>query len=402
MNLNNYFESILNFYNTIQQESLIYVLLIISICIFSYFISKFLFIQAINRLSSKSFQIDDYIIKNKTHLRLSAIIPFVVCYFLLDTTPYFSSFKKIIISVMIYLSYRFISSILSLSNDIFRNSHKVNKIDIKGYIQLTKIILSIFTVFIIIVVLTGTSLSLLLSSIGALTAVIILIFKDTILSFIATIQITSNNIVKIGDWIEVPQFNADGDVIDIGLHFIKVQNWNKTISVIPTYKLIDSSFKNWSGMSASGGRRIKRSIMIDINSIKFCTHEMIEKYHSIELIKDYINEKKTRLNSENNKNEIPVNSRRITNIGTFRYYIGSYLKSKDFIHSNLTFLIRQLEPTPSGLPIEIYAFINDTDWIKYENIQSDIFDHLLSILKEFDLKAFQNPSGNDFRQLKNL
>ena len=227
-----------------------------------------------------------------------------------------------------------------------------------------------------------------------------LIFKDTILSLVSSIQISSNDLFKVGDWVEAPQFGADGDVIDIALHTIKIQNWDKTISIIPTHKFVDSSFKNWRGMSDSGGRRIKRSIKIDMNSIKFCSQEMIEKYKNIKILSEYISNKVKEISEHNKENSISVdtqiNGRSLTNIGTFRAYIESYLKNNRNIHDGMTFLVRQLSPQSDGVPIEIYVFSNDTNWVNYESIQSDIFDHLLAIIPEFDLRVFQNPTGKDF------
>jgi miniconductance mechanosensitive channel len=230
-----------------------------------------------------------------------------------------------------------------------------------------------------------------------------LVFKDTILSFVSSIQISSNDLFKVGDWVEAPHFGADGDVIDIALHTVKIQNWDKTISVIPTHKLIDSSFKNWRGMSESGGRRVKRSINIDMNSVRFCTDSMVDRYRKFDLIKDYIKEKLSDIEghnvSKNVTDEALVNGRALTNIGTFRAYISAYLKNHPSIHKDMTFLIRQLAPTENGVPIQVYIFINDTNWISYESIQSDIFDHFLAVAQEFDLKIFQNPTGNDFRKI---
>ena len=257
-------------------------------------------------------------------------------------------------------------------------------------------ILNILGLIIFVAILIGRSPVYLLSGIGALTAVLLLVFKDTILSLVSSVQITSNDLFKIGDWVEAPQFGADGDVIDIALHSVKIQNWDKTISIIPTNKLIDSSFKNWRGMSDSGGRRIKRSIMIDMNSIKFCSDKMIEHYRKFNVISDYISRKLDEIEKHNSENNIDedglINGRSLTNIGTFRAYIEGYLRGHNKIHKEMTFLVRQLSPSPEGLPLEIYVFSNDTDWINYEAIQSDIFDHLLAVLNEFDLKVFQNPT----------
>ena len=270
----------------------------------------------------------------------------------------------------------------------------------KSYLQVFKLIVNLFAVIIFVAVLSGNSPLYLLSGIGALTAVLMLIFKDTILSLVSSIQISSNDLFKVGDWVEAPQFGADGDVIDIALHTIKIQNWDKTISIIPTHKLVDSSFKNWRGMSDSGGRRIKRSIKIDMNSIKFCSQEMIEKYKNIKILSEYISNKVKEISEHNKENSISVdtqiNGRSLTNIGTFRAYIESYLKSNRNIHDGMTFLVRQLSPQSDGVPIEIYVFSNDTNWVNYESIQSDIFDHLIAIIPEFELRVFQNPTGKDF------
>ena len=238
---------------------------------------------------------------------------------------------------------------------------------------------------------------------GALTAVILLIFRDTILSFVASIQISSYDLVKIGDWIEVPKFGADGDVIDISLNVIKVQNFDKTITVIPTYKLIEDSFKNWRGMTLSGGRRIKRAVYIDQSTIKFCTEEMLTRFEKFHLIKDYINQKMEEVKKYNFDKGIDnselVNGRRLTNVGTFRAYLKQYLMQREDINKNLTFLIRQLPPGPEGLPIEIYVFANNIVWSIYEDIQSDIFDHVLAVVPQFELKIFQNPTGSDFKKI---
>ena len=229
-----------------------------------------------------------------------------------------------------------------------------------------------------------------------------MVFRDTILSFVASLQIASNDMVRVGDWIEMPQFGADGDVVDIALHTVKVQNWDKTITTIPTHRLISDSFKNWRAMSESGGRRIKRALHLDMSSIRFLGDADIERFGKFVLLKDYISEKKAEL-EEYNKSvtdgdpNLVANARRLTNIGTFRMYVVQYLKANPKIHDNMTFLIRQLSPTANGLPLEIYVFSNDVNWVAYEGIQSDIFDHLLAIVPEFGLRVFQQPTGQDFQ-----
>ena len=271
-------------------------------------------------------------------------------------------------------------------------SRKYKRIPLKSYIQIVKIFVFIFSALLAISVLSGRSPWVLLGSLGAISAVLLLIFRDTILSFMANLQISSNNLVQLHDWIEAPTFGADGDVIEIALHTIKVQNWDKTITVIPTHKLIDSSFKNWRGMEQSGGRRIKRSINIDISSIRFCDESMIKNYEKIDLISDYLKTKINDIDKSNSaKEEILLNSRRLTNIGTFREYIKSYLRNNVNVSDNMTFLVRQLPPSEFGLPIDIYVFSNDNEGINYENIQADIFDHLIAAAFYFDLHIFQNP-----------
>jgi miniconductance mechanosensitive channel len=258
-------------------------------------------------------------------------------------------------------------------------------------------------VVVIVAILIDKNVAWLLSGLGAMTAVLLLIFKDTILSLVASIQISSNDLFKVGDWVEAPQFGADGDVIDIALHAVKIQNWDKTISIIPTNKLIDSTFRNWRGMSESGGRRIKRSLFIDMNSIHLCDETILQKFTRFELLREYIQQKQKEVAEHNKTHNIDtselINGRRLTNIGTFRAYIEAYLRNNSQIHPEMTFLVRQLEPTATGLPIQIYVFTNDTDWIRYEDIQADIFDHLLAVIPEFGLKIFQSPTGKDFGKL---
>jgi len=296
-----------------------------------------------------------------------------------------------------------INAFLSALSDMYEKTKYSERMHIKSYIQITKLIVNLLGAVVIAAVIIGKNPAWLLSGLGAMTAVLLLIFKDTILSLVASVQISSNDLFKVGDWIEAPQFGADGDVIDIALHAVKIQNWDKTISVIPTHKLIDSAFRNWRGMSESGGRRIKRSLFIDMNSIQLCTEELLEKFTNFEILKDYIKQKTTEVADHNKSNNINtdelINGRRLTNIGTFRAYIEAYLRNNSQIHPEMTFLIRQLEPTSRGLPIQIYVFTNDTDWIRYEGIQADIFDHLLAVIPEFGLKVFQSPTGKDFAKL---
>jgi miniconductance mechanosensitive channel len=255
----------------------------------------------------------------------------------------------------------------------------------------------------IVSILTDQSPWGILSVLGGFTVVLMLVFKDTILGFVASIQLSGHDMVRVGDWIEMPKYGADGDVIDVTIHTVKVRNWDKTITTIPTYGLVSDAFKNWRGMSESGGRRIKRSMHIDMSSIKFCTDEMLEHFEKFELLKEYLQQKKEELSTYNKEHNVDgsqlINGRRQTNIGVFRAYIVAYLKNNPKIHQAMTFLVRHLEPTPDGLPIQIYVFSNDQAWANYEAIQADIFDHLLAAAPEFDLRVFQNPTGYDFSKI---
>jgi len=256
---------------------------------------------------------------------------------------------------------------------------------------------------ILISILFDQKLSGLFLGLGTFAAVLMLVFKDTILGFVASIQVSMNNMVNPGDWISMPGRDADGVVLEINLNTVKVQNWDKTISTIPTYALVSESFQNWKGMEESGGRRIKRSINIDMTSVKFCSPEMIEKFNKIQLLQEYIRTKQKEINEFNEKLKVDpsvlVNGRRMTNLGTFRKYIEEYLKIHPLIHEQMTFLVRQLQPNEKGIPMEIYVFSKDQEWANYEAIQADIFDHILAVLPEFDLRVFQNPTGQDILAL---
>ena len=377
---------------------------ILFISFIAYLITRYIILKSISSLFKKtSTDIDDILIEKGLFNRLSYIIPLLIIFNFVNTVPEYYLISRLTLALITITILASINSFISSINAIYLKSKYSNKLNIKSYLQIFKLIINLFGIIIIVAVLSGKSPVYLLSGIGALTAVLMLVFKDTILSLVSSIQISSNDLFKVGDWVEAPQFGADGDVIDIALHTVKIQNWDKTISIIPTHKLIDSSFKNWKGMSESGGRRVKRSINIDMNSIKFCTQDMIDRYKKFNLIKEYIEDKVSDIDKHNtSKNiidEALVNGRNLTNIGTFRAYISAYLSNHPQIHKDMTFLIRQLSPTENGVPIQVYVFINDTNWINYEAIQSDIFDHLLAIAQEFDLKIFQNPTGRDFNSL---
>ena len=349
---------------------------------------------------------DDILLNRGVFNRLSHIVPALVIYgFAYLFAGYTDVIQRFVMIYMVVIGITVFSSLLSAVEDIY-NTFEVSKLrPIKSYLQVVKIFVVAIGVIIVVGTLINKSPWKLLTGIGAMTALIMLVFKDSILGLVGGIQLAANDMVRIGDWIEVDKYNADGDVIDISLNTIKVQNWDKTITTIPTYSMVSESFKNWRGMNEAKGRRIKRSVYIDMTSIAFCDNAMIEKYSKIQYLKNYIEQKTEEIDIFNKKNKIDksilVNGRSLTNIGTFRAYIFAYLKNHQMIRNDMTTLVRQLPPSEKGLPIEIYAFSSDIIWANYEDIQADIFDHILAVVPQFDLKVFQNPTGVDFRDWSN-
>jgi len=355
----------------------------------------------IKKLASKtSTYLDDLFLDKKFLNRFSYVIVFVVFNFLQSAEQFNLSFLEseifirlldALFSLAVGLT---VLELLTVLNKLSESIESLKNKPIKGYVQIVKIIVTSFIAIIIFAIVTGQSVAYYISGLGALTAVLLLIFQDTILSFVASVQIGQNDIIKIGDWIEVQEFGADGDVVDIALHTVKVQNWDKTITTIPTSKIVNTSVKNWRAMSEYGGRRIKRSLLIDISSIKFLNKNEIEELVKLAPLKKYITSKIEEVDQYNNSIAESNNSqeiRRLTNIGTYRAYVESYLKQNSNLNTDtMTFLVRQLPSSPEGVPIEIYTFTNTTEWVKYEQIQSDIFDHLFAILPKFGLRVYQN------------
>jgi miniconductance mechanosensitive channel len=367
------------------------------------------FIARIIKRSSTKW--DDIIFERKVFSRLSHLAPALVLYYcagfvLIESGDLLIVIQTVIKIYMIIISLRVISSFLSAMNDIYSTLDISKDRPIKGYIQVVLIIFYSVAVILILSLLLDKSPKVLLTGIGALAAVLILVFKDTILGFVASIQLSANKMLKIGDWISMPKHNADGDVIEITLNTVKVQNWDKTISTIPTYAFVSESYSNWRGMHESGGRRIKRHISIDMRSVKFCTPKMLDKFRKIIYLKEYIEGKEKEIAQYNADNKIDdsivVNGRRMTNLGTFRKYLELFLRNHPMVNPEMTLLVRQLQPTETGIPIEVYVFCKDQQWVSYESIQSDIFDHILAVLPEFELRVFQSPSGEDFRTLSQL
>jgi miniconductance mechanosensitive channel len=371
-------------------------------------------LKLISRIALKSNnQWDDILLKRKVFNRFSHFIPAMVIYI---STPFVFTGHQQLISVitsitniyMVIIVALTIGAILNAVLDIYRTHPVAKEIPIKGFMQVIKLIIYFISGVLVFSILLNKSPLYLISGFGALTAVLMLVFKDTLLGFVAGIQLTANRMIANGDWIEMPKFGADGEVLDVTLTTVKVRNWDNTVSTIPTYSLMTGSFKNWRGMSESDGRRIKRSIHIDINSIEFCTAEMLDRFSKINHLKDYMKNKLSEINADNQLESFKetvssthqnFNTRQLTNIGCFRAYVLHYLKNHPMINQQLTLLVRQLAPTQNGLPIEIYVFSTDKVWVNYEAIQADIFDHLLAVLHEFELNVFQNPGGRDFAKI---
>ena len=295
-----------------------------------------------------------------------------------------------------------LNALFLTGSEIYGRTPSARDRPIKGYVQILQIFLFVCGAVVVIATGLGESPWVFLSGIGAMTAVLLLVFKDTILSLVASVQLTSNDMIRVGDWIELPEQGADGDVVDIALHTVKVQNWDKTITTIPTYTLISQGFKNWRHMPLSGGRRIKRAVYVDVSTVRHLSDDEIQRFARFVLLKGYIADKVAELQTSNAKHvdddACVANARRLTNLGTYRAYLQRYLAQHPGVNQELTCMVRHLAPTPQGLPVEIYCFSNRTEWAVYEGIQADIFDHVLAIAPEFGLQIYQQPSGADLRQ----
>ena len=349
----------------------------------------------------------DALLDSKVFNRLAQMAPSLIIQFGLVLVPGLGDkaeqfLRNLALAVTLLFLTLASSALLSALLVLYGRTSHARTRSIKGYIQLAKMVLYIFSSIVIIATLIDRSPLLLLSGLGAMSAVILLIYKDTLLSFVASVQLTSNDSLRVGDWIEMPQFGADGDVVDITLHTVKVQNFDKTIVSIPTWRLMAESFKNWRGMQQAGGRRIKRCLHLDASAVGFLTTEQEQRLRQVSLLSDYLERKQAELRQWNaaqgGHGELSANRRRLTNIGTFRAYAEAYLKAHPSIHPDMTCMVRQLEPGALGIPLEVYCFTRTTDWLEYERIQADLFDYLLALLPEFDLNLFQQPSGHDLRQ----
>lgn len=387
-------------------SNLIMIAFIAMVSIVVNFITKKIVLKTIIHIvNNNRYTWDNIIVEKKVFHKLSHLMPAIIIYYSASIFPLYQAvIEKLALTYMIIVMIMVFDALLNAIDAIYR-SFEISKIrPIKGYIQVGKIILYIIGGIVVISNLIGQNPVIILSGLGALSAVFMLIFKDSILGLVAGVQLSSNDMVRVGDWIEMPKYNADGDVIDITLNTVKVMNFDKTITMIPSYALISDSFRNWRGMQVAGGRRIKRSFYIDTSSISFCTEEMIEEFLKIHYLTDYVTTKLNEINAYNMNHQIntesKVNGRQLTNVGVFREYIHQYLRNHPKIHKDMTLIVRQLAPGDNGLPLEVYAFSNDTTWAVYEAIQADIFDHIFAVMPTFRLRAFQNPTGHDIVQLK--
>lgn len=396
-------------------KGIIIVLLILFLSWLAYFIVKKVLIKAISKIVRNTRNNwDNFILNRKVLNRIAHLAPAIVIYYFaaigLTEFPEASSLIKSVANIyMIFVGMLIFDAFLTGIHNLYLTLPISSERPIKGYIQTVKIIIYFLGIIFILSAMVGKSPTALIAGLGAVAAILILVFKDTILGFVSSIQLSANNMVKPGDWISMPSRNADGTVLEITLHTVKVQNWDKTISTIPTYALISESFQNWKGMEESKGRRIARSVYIDIKSAKFCTAEMLDKFKRIKLIRDYIIEKQEEIEKYNKELEIDdndrVSRRNLTNVGVFRRYIEIYLDNHPLIHPNkppYITLVRHFQPTEKGLPIQIYCFSKLQGWGDYEKVQADIFDHVLSVAPEFELRVYQNPSGDDLRRIGNL
>lgn len=366
--------------------------------LFRYGIAR-MFMSLAARSKSK---VDDILVRHLHPFRMAWLAPLAVIYITSFLFPDIQVIlSKVSLFFILWLTILTISGLLSAINEIYESRPTYNGVSIQGYLDIAKLVFVVVGIILSITLLTDESPIVLLTGLGAIAAVLMLIFQNTILSLVASIQIAANDLLKEGDWVEVPSYEADGDVVNINLHTIKIRNFDMTYSVIPTYKIVDVAFRNWRGMKESGGRRIQRSLTVDMVSIKFCDREMLECLQKIDLLSDFLAEKTARQEAYQREHadhfDSPLDGPQITNIEVFRAYITAYLKTRpDIFTSGMPFLVRVLAPSPTGLPVELYVFAKTTQWEVYETIQAEIFDHLLAAANYFDLRVFQQPTGLDF------
>lgn len=351
---------------------------------------------------------DDIVFDHRVMVHVSRMVAPIIIYVFVpvafaDSNSATLAFLQRICLIYIIITFlSFINSLLKAVYTVYSEREQLRDRPLKGMLQTVQVILWFVGAIIVVSILINKSPVSLLAGLGASAAILMLVFKDSIMGFVSGVQLSANDMLKVGDWIAMPKYGADGTVIEVTLATVKVRNWDNTITTIPPYLLVSDSFQNWRGMKESGGRRVKRSINIDMTSVKFCTPEMLAKYRKIRLLKDYVEHTEQIIEEYNVEhdidNSILVNGRRQTNLGVFRAYLTAYLKSLPDVNQELTCMVRQLQPTDHGIPMELYFFCTIKDWVPYEGVQADVFDHVLAIIPEFDLQVFQSPSGRDFKQ----
>ena len=392
--------------------------LLLALALVVRYVALLLFMQLLQRVRIRAnSRLTDVLLDDAALRRMARVLPSLVVQMGIDEVPYLNPAVATMVGnvAMAFMVIQMVRALLAMLDALLLMQNHSNNGDaptkamkvrsIKSYVQLGKLVLMVAAAIVAVAVLFNRSPLIVLSGLGAMSAVLMLVFKDTILSFTAGVLLSSNDMLRLGDWIEMPQVGADGDVVDIALHTVKVQNWDKTITTIPTWRLMSESYRNWRGMSESGGRRIKRTLRLDASSVRFLGEDDMAYLSHIELLRPYLQGKREaliQLNSQalvalGKNGEFPANQHRLTNIGTFRAYIEAYLRANPRVHQTMALMVRTLEPTPEGVPIELYCFTASTAWVAYESTQGDIFDHLLAILPEFGLRLYQSPSGNDLR-----
>lgn len=395
-------------------DNLVVLLVVIIIAVGIDYTCRCIFLGLFKRFARRTRnQWDDLIVDRKIINKLMHLIPAILVYIMLPLAlpraemPTLLEVLLIICNVyIIAVLLRFVNAVLNLLLEVYERKESLKNKPLKGFVQIIQVIVFFVGFILIISILIGKSPTTLFAGLGASAAILMLVFKDTILGFVAGIQLSANDMLRPGDWITMSKYGADGTVVDVTLNAIKVRNFDNTITMIPPYALVSDSFQNWRGMQESGGRRIKRSISIDMNSVHFCTPEMLAKFRKIALITDYIDAKEQELEAYNTAhaidNSIQVNGLRQTNIGVFRVYLLNYLRSNPHVSPGQTCMVRQLQPTETGIPLELYFFATTTQWVAYEDIQSDVFDHLLAVVPEFGLRVFQGVSGSDLRDIRHI
>lgn len=397
--------------NSNEWENIIMLIIIIAFIFLIDYVCRNVFLRIFKHIAKKTAnQWDDLIVERKIINKLIHIITAILLFVLLpvafpkeETPRLLEVFETICKIYIIAVSLVFINSSLSLVHAFYNQKESLKDKPLKGFIQLLQVTVFFVGLIFIVSVLINKSPMSLFAGLGASAAILMLVFKDTILGFIAGIQLSYNDMLRPGDWITMEKYNADGNVIEVTLNAVKVKNFDNTVTTIPPYALVTDAFQNWRGMIESDGRRIKRSINIDMNSVTFCTPEMLEKFRKISLITEYIDKKEAELLAYNEEhkidNSIKVNGRRETNLGVFRAYLINYLRNIPVVNKEMTLMVRQLQPTAVGVPVELYFFSSIKEWTAYENIQADVFDHVLAVIPEFELRIFQNVSGNDLRYM---